>query len=357
MFDRRLLAPRLFFVQAELAACHPGFEAHLRYPFVNSPESRDWLEARGEPVDGIWFTSHAATSLALAEPVPEDPFAALAPELRRADVVFGNLECPLSARGRRMANDCAYRGEPRFAARLAEAGFRVLSLANNHAFDYGETALLDTLGTLASHGLAGVGAGPSLSAARAPAWVEAGGLRLAFLAYSLVGPEWAYAGPDECGVAPLNPLVVQQDIERVRPEADLVLLSLHWGVELAPLPTPRQAQLARHFIDLGADAVLGHHAHVPGSIEIYRGRPILYSLGNFCFGHDHDTWGHDMLVRLDFEGARLRALEVVPVRGRWQPAPVNGQPAEAFHRHLTRICAPFGTAFDFDGACCRLRQS
>jgi poly-gamma-glutamate capsule biosynthesis protein CapA/YwtB (metallophosphatase superfamily) len=350
MFDRRLLPPRMFYHYPEVSACVPGFEGHSRIPFVNMPDSQQWLTALERPVHGIQLSSHAATSERLALPAEADdpgyPFSAIADDLR-ADIIFGNLECPLSDRGRRLNNDTCYRASPRFAEALARVGFRVVSFANNHAFDYGEVAFHDTLEALRTNGIAVVGAGASLGEARRPAILEVEGVKIAFLAYSMVGPDWIYAGPHECGVVPLNPLIVGQDIAAIRSKVDIVLLSVHWGVEGRSTPWPRLTEMARDFIDCGADAILGHHTHVPGSIDVYHGRPIFYSLGNFTFGHDHDNWGEDMIVRLGIENRQLRDVEVSPIRGRYQPGVLNGNDARQFHDRLMHISRGFkiGAAF------------
>jgi poly-gamma-glutamate synthesis protein (capsule biosynthesis protein) len=347
MLDSRLLPPRTFFHYPDVTTCGGWFEGQVRYPFVNTSESARWLNALDRHVHGVHYTAHMASSIPLELPQDGDrfdyPFRGVADEFRASDLVFANLECPLSTRGRRMQNDAAYSADPAFAAAMAAIGVRVVSFANNHCFDYGEVAFRDTLDTLKANGIAVAGAGTTLQEARTPAIIEIDGLKIAFLAYSMIGPDWIYATDTECGVAPLNPMIVGQDIARVRGDADLVALSVHWGVEVRPMPWPRLVELAHDFIDTGADMILGHHPHVPGSIEIYRDRPIFYSLGNFIFGHDHGNWGDNMLVKLHIDERQLSRIEILPIRGRYQPAVVNGEVAAAFHRQLVEVSRPFGT--------------
>jgi poly-gamma-glutamate capsule biosynthesis protein CapA/YwtB (metallophosphatase superfamily) len=352
MFDTRLRAPRLFFHKPEMTTCVPEFSPLFAMPFVNSEESRRWLARRGVSTTGIELTSHAAqsTPLDVSDSDAGHPFQAVSDHLRRADLVFGNLECPLSARGRPMSNDKCYCASPEFGAALAEASFRVVSFANNHCMDYGETAFLDTLDLLRDNGIAVVGAGSSLQRARQAAVFDVDGLRIAFLGYSMVGPDRAFAVDGESGAVPLNPLVAGQDIERIRLDVDLLILSIHWGDEIVARPSPRLVDIAHELIAAGADVILGHHPHVPGSVEIYRGKPILYSLGNFCFGHDHHYWSDNMMARLTADAEGLRALELIPIAGgdggRYRPRLLSNGAAAAFCDQLGQLSAPFRTRID-----------
>jgi poly-gamma-glutamate capsule biosynthesis protein CapA/YwtB (metallophosphatase superfamily) len=355
MFDTRLRPPRVFFHKPEIATCKPDFESLFAVPFVNGEESRRWLARRGISTFGIDLTSHAYQSkpLDVPEAEPGYPFRAVLPELRAADLVFGNLECPLSTRGRPMSNDQCYCASPDFGAALADASFRVVSFANNHCMDYGDAAFLDTLDVLEENGIAVVGAGRTLRAARRPAIFDLRGVRVAFLGYTMVGPERAFAVDGECGAVPLNPLLVAQDITSIRLDVDLVILSVHWGGEMVARPQTRLVDFAHELIDAGADAILGHHPHVPGSVEIYRGRPIVYSLGNFCFGHDHGYWADNMIVKLTVDASGVHSLELTPIGGgdggRYQPYVLRNGASGDFRRHLALLSEPFGARVEAGG--------
>lgn len=349
MLDRRLLPPRTFFHHPDFSSCAGNFEGQVRYPFPNTDESVLWLKDLDRHVHGIRATSHLAQSVPLQLPeggsAYDYPFRRIAGELRSSEIVFGNLECPLSTRGRRLNNDTCYQADPAFAEAMATAGFRVLSFANNHCFDYGETAFYDTLDALRRNGITPVGAGASLAEARTPALFHINGVTVAFLAYSLVGPHWIWATSDEGGAAPLNPMIVGQDLQRARRQADFVVLSVHWGVESRAVPYPRIVELAHDCIDNGADVILGHHSHVPGSIEVYRGKPIFYSLGNFIFGHDHDEWSDGMMARLHIEAGVLRKAEMIPISGRYQPEVASGDAAAVVRRRVAEASRRFQTPF------------
>ncbi|MFP5247467.1 MAG: CapA family protein [Thermoanaerobaculia bacterium] len=348
MPDRRLLPPRTFFHHPDYSSCGGTFEGQVRYPFPNTEESIRWLADLDRHVHGIRATAHMAQSLPLQ--LPDDgaaydyPFRAIADELRASEIVFGNLECPLSTRGRRLNNDSCYRAHPGFAAAMAAAGFNVVSFANNHSFDYGEVAFYDTLQLLKENGIQSVGAGATLAEARTPALFRVNGVTVAFLAYSLLGPHWIWATQDECGVAPMNPMIVGQDLQRARRQADIVIVSAHWGSEGRPVPYPRLVELAHDCIDSGADAILGHHPHVPGTVEVYRDRPIFYSLGNFIFGHDHDEWSDGVMARLHIEDGKLKRADVVPITGRYQPSLAPPEAAEVVRRRVTEASRRFQTS-------------
>jgi poly-gamma-glutamate capsule biosynthesis protein CapA/YwtB (metallophosphatase superfamily) len=353
MFDRRLTPPRVFYHYPDVSSVGGAFEGHIRFPFMNTRKSVEWLAALDRHVDGVHATSHLADSIALDLPPdaedPDYPFSRVAGAFQSSDIVFGNLECPLVSGGRRMMNDACYSASPAFAGAMAKAGVRVVSLANNHRFDYGEPGFLATMDALRANEIAVVGAGPSLEEARAPALFAIRGITIAFLAYSMIGPDWIFATDGESGIAPLNPMIVGEDIRRARAETDIIVLSLHWGIEGRATPWPRLVDLAHDFIDCGADVILGHHSHVPGSVEIYHRRPIFYSLGNFSFGHDHRVWGTDMIVNLHCDRDGVKQVELLPIRGRYQPAVVEGELAVRFHRYLSAVSRQFGTAPVFGG--------
>ncbi len=347
MLDVRLRPPRMFYYQPDAVECAPGFAGHFRVPFINSPESLAWLRARNQSLYGVDVTAHATESVPLEVSgdamVPHYPFAELSALLTNADIAFANLECVLTAQGRPARNDACYRASPSYADGIARAPLHVVSVANNHAMDYGELGLATTLQHLGASGVKAVGAGNSLRAARTPAVLESGANRVAFLAYTMIGTDTIYATEDEAGVAPLNPMILEQDIQKARSVADCVLVSAHWGHEGRAVPFPRLVELAHFIIDVGADAILGHHPHVPGSIEIYHKRPILYSLGNCCFGHNHGYWSDDMLITLVRDGSGWGGLEIRAIGGRFQPALRSGAQADALYTHVQQVSAGFGT--------------
>lgn len=231
-----------------------------------------------------------AIGRALQRSPADTPLAAVADRLRVADVTVGNLECALGVTGQPAAKSYTFRGPPTAADALRDAGFDVVSLANNHSLDYGEAAQAETLALLDAAGVAHVGSGRNEAAAYAPTFVEARGLRLAFLGYVNVPVEfngfdtahWRAVG-ERPGLAWAEPARVAADVAAARAQADLVIVLLHAGYEGRTTPNAIQRANAYAAIDAGAALVLGAHPHVLQGVEQYHGGWIVYSLGNFVF--------------------------------------------------------------------------
>lgn len=247
------------------------------------------------------------------------PFAQVAPLLQGADIAVGNLECALGDLGEPAGKSYTFRAPPAAAQSLAQAGFDVLTLANNHALDYGPDALLQGIDLLRQAGIQAVGAGADAAAAHAPARWQGEGLTLAFLGYVAVPVEgrppyfdaetWAatVAAP---GMAWATPAQIAADVAAARQQADHVVVLLHSGYEYVPSPSEEQIAAAHAAIDAGATLVLGHHAHILQGVQFYNGGVIAYGLGNFAFTIDGPPETALLNVWLDRDG--VRALDVVP---------------------------------------------
>jgi hypothetical protein len=208
------------------------------------------------------------------------------------DVVFGNLECTLPGDGRRVPMEPWVIGTPELVRAVKAAGFTVVTLANNHAFDCLTDGYRNLRSLLDELGLPHFGAGMNLDEAAAPAILEQNGLRLAFLgAVDERSGVSQFAGPSQFGVAPLDVDRLARQIRDLRSRVDHVLVSVHWGEERFLIPSPVQIEQARALVDAGASMVLGHHPHVLQGMEIWRDSPIAYSLGNFIADEVHFTDG------------------------------------------------------------------
>lgn len=245
--------------------------------------------------------------LVLDEPDADHWLSGIAPAIRAADLAVAHLEVPHTASAHEMAGDIPAPGAPpENVAAIARAGIGMVSLAGNHIADCGPQGIADTVALLESSGIAHAGAGADLASARAPAFVDAGGRRVALLSYNCVGPEGAWAAPGKAGCAYLRvrtadgaavsprarlervdpdvPALLARDIAAARRQgADTVLVAMHKGqVHTPAMLQPYEREIARAAIDGGADAVLSHHAHIVRGIEFHRGRPIFHGLGNGC---------------------------------------------------------------------------
>ncbi|HEX29995.1 TPA: CapA family protein [Candidatus Poribacteria bacterium] len=208
-------------------------------------------------------------------------FQHVAETLRKGDIVFGNLDSPLSKSG--SPNPEKPQGSPHLRAApdavegLKYAGFNVISLANNHAMDYGVEALTDTLDVLDKSGIRHVGAGEDEDEARKPTIFEDKEVSVALLAYTYTYP----ATSKSAGCAVIKERKIREDIEKIKERADVITVSLHHGICYSDYPVPSHIELAHRIIEWGAHLILGHHPHVLQGIERYKHGIIAYSLGNF----------------------------------------------------------------------------
>ncbi len=283
---------------------------------------------------------------ALAQDPPDSPFAAVAPLLRGADVTVGNLECALGTGGRRARKSYTFRGPPVAAASLADAGFDLVSLANNHSLDYGAPALDETLRALDAAGVRFAGAGPNEIEAYRPAILDVHGLRLAFLAYVDTPAEGSYsagawrARGDRAGVAWADPDRIAAGVTAARQAADLVVVLLHSGREGSSTPDRAQRRAARAAIDAGAALVIGAHPHVLQGLERYNGGVIAYSLGNFVFdGFGNRQESAILRVTLGRDGVRAVAWAPVVLRA-GRPVLADEQQAKAIRQRLDQLSDP-----------------
>lgn len=213
------------------------------------------------------------------------PWLSVAPVLRSADLSVANLEGAVSTRGAPWPGKLyTFRGPPA-ALRTAGsyAGLDAVSVANNHSLDYGRVAFLDTLRHARRFGIAPFGGGSDLTAARRPAILVAGNLRVALLGFSDVRPLGFDAGAARPGTTPAFPDIVAADVRTARRRADVVIAYFHWGVERSFLPSARQRALAQTALDAGAQVVIGAHPHVLQPFARKGNRLIAWSLGNFVF--------------------------------------------------------------------------
>ncbi|HEY8026276.1 MAG TPA: CapA family protein [Burkholderiaceae bacterium] len=232
-----------------------------------------------------------------------DPFRAFSAILADADIRVGNLECVVASKGEPEDKIFTFRANPRTLATLKQH-FDAVSIANNHSGDFGRPAFAEMLGLLDKEGIGRFGGGHNLAEAHVPLVIERKGLRIALLGYNEFMPRSFEADADAPGTAWSEDEQVIADIRKARSDyrADLVIPIMHWGWENEPKANARQRQLARLMIDAGADAVIGGHPHVTQDVEYYRGKLIVYSVGNFLIDAlDNDAQTKGWVVKLQLE--------------------------------------------------------
>lgn len=273
-----------------------------------------------------------------------DPLAHFAAALKDADFTVGNLECPVATKGHALDNKIyTFRARPEVMEAL-KGRFDALAVSNNHSGDYGQEAFVQTLDLLDKAGIRSFGGGRNLAAAHAPLWVERKGLRIALLGYNEFKPRSFEAGADWPGVAWSEDSQVVADIRAARAAgADLVIPVMHWGWEREPQPNERQRQLARTMIDSGADLVIGGHPHVTQGAEYYKGKLIVYSLGNFVFdGFETPETRRGWLLRLTVDRAGLIAWDTLAAdmddAGTPHPVPGAQTPCGKAGDNTVKLC-------------------
>lgn len=231
----------------------------------------------------------------------------ISPELleimNNADVMVANNEFTYTNRGTPLAGKAwTFRADPKRVFLLKEMGVDVALLANNHAYDYGEESLIDTMQTLKDAGIQYFGAGYNLDEAKAPLYLTVDGKTIALVAASRA--EKNFKTPQATDEKPGILLCYDTElfvasIKEARQHADFVIAVVHWGTEYSNELEPVQEETAKLYIDAGADAIIGAHSHCPQPIDFYNGKPIVYSLSNFWF---NDTPLDSMLIELHFYG-------------------------------------------------------
>ncbi|OGJ86674.1 MAG: hypothetical protein A2268_13285 [Candidatus Raymondbacteria bacterium RifOxyA12_full_50_37] len=252
-------------------------------------------------------TSECIKLMAVGDIVPDTTESIVTENIKQyiqsADLAMANLEAPLTDGTDPIEKSGPLiKAKPSGASVLRDAGFHLVSIANNHIFDYGKKGLDQTLFSCHTKGLDTVGAESNSMIARSPRQYNIKGIKLAIIA--LTEREFSIADNNTAGAAELDPINAWHAITEAKANADLLIVSAHGGSELSPFPNPRLQRWYRFMVDIGASAVIGHHSHVIQGLEIYKGAPILYGLGNFYFPdgyHASSVTREGLLVILDIK--------------------------------------------------------
>jgi poly-gamma-glutamate synthesis protein (capsule biosynthesis protein) len=336
----------------------------FRVPYLRLEESLDAIRDRIGPVefDVTYAQRHFLTiqhDLEWATDQDEwrHSFRRTRDLIQSADIAFINLEMPISDRAQMQQTSSV--GAVAYADALAWAGFDVISIANNRMLDAEMIGVLDTREALSRAGIGAIGGGRNLKEARLPYIVERNGLRVAFLAYTS-GVSWfgvdGFARPGGAGVMAMDPILIKEDIERVRDEVDFVALSFHWGVGSREAPQDilgAGRRFAQEMIDAGADIIIGHGCHCSKGVEVYKGGVILYQIANYAFGHSHDYFEDYYLTRLTLERGSIPRVELLPTSGFGldvvQPYTLEGERAQKLLRRIQGLSRTLDTEMTIEG--------
>jgi len=267
------------------------------------------------------------------------PFLKIRDYLKSADLVFGNLETPITQGPEIPDFEMIFRSNPGTEQALKQAGFSIFSLANNHTPNFGEKGLKDTFNFLGSAGIKYVGAGQNEQEAYQPVYVEKRGIKFAFLAYNDIDVVPAYYGAsaNRFGTAFMRIDKMTEAVKEAKQKADFVIVSMHAGIEYARKPNNSQINFAHAAIDAGADLVIGHHPHVVQTLEKYKGKYIFYSLGNFVFDQPQsEETKEGLAIKIYFAKNGINKISLLPVvmENLAQPEMVNKNEADKILQRL-----------------------
>ena len=198
---------------------------------------------------------------------------------------------------------------------IKKIGFNCVTLANNHIMDYGADSLIFTIKELEKSNIHYVGAGKDINVASTIKYINISDRTIAIV--NACEHEFSIANIHNAGANPLNPIFLFYQIQEAKKRADYIILIIHGGIEHYQYPTKRMVDTYRFFIDAGADTVINHHQHCPCGFEVYKGKPIYYGLGNFCFDWDgkrNSIWNLGYMVRLNLTNDHQISSEIIPYR-------------------------------------------
>jgi len=229
---------------------------------------------------------------------PDYPFYSVYPIFRRSCIVLGNLEGPFAKHAEQQKRNFTYKVDPKNVRILRRAGFNVLTMANNHLLDCGREGIVETFSALKKHNIKYIGAGKNEEEAHSPEILQAGKYKIGLLGY--YWNQRTAARGNKPGSAMDTKDHLANDIRKLRSLVDRVVVTVHWGVPYDRYPSEEDKKKAHFAIDCGADIIIGHHPHIVQPFEVYKNRPVFYSIGNFAFGSGNSK-AEAILTAFDFQ--------------------------------------------------------
>ncbi len=287
------------------------------------------------------------------------PFTMLFKKLQSYDILAGNLECPISTTGTAIKNKRFYfKARPSSAVALKWAGFKIMSLANNHIMDFGDNAFFETMAILDENEIKYVGAGRNISEANNIKIIRIRNRKVGFLSFNDIPPDYYAATAETPGTAKASRENIISTIRANREKVDILVVMFHWGIEYQYTPEPQQRDLGHLAIDVGADIVIGTHPHVVQPFEYYKGKVIAYSLGNFAFGSYGDPPAHTadygMILEAEVKDRDNIKIRIIPINVfnydvKFMPRLPIASKNEAFLNIMNKMCLPYGASIDLNG--------
>ncbi len=311
-----------------------------RPPFYIKPDTPLKITAVGDLMMSSWIID------LVREQGVDFPFDSTRSWVESADLAIANLEAPLTTSDNKFPDKTfTFKVPPEFVNGIANAGFDVVTMANNHIADYGCEGIQHSIETLTAAGIQFCGAGATVDDACAPAIIETNGLRVAFVGFSMTYPEDFWASKTRCGTCYPTPERLYEVINECEMIADLTIASFHWGAEKHTTPREYQIQYAHMAIDYGADLVLGHHPHVLQGLELYKNKLIAYSLGNYVFASYSNSSRTSIVLRCMIRPEGLVLARVVPINVhnatvKFQPVEFKGSYRDRVIQDLNSISKP-----------------
>lgn len=284
---------------------------------------------------------------------PDVFFAEIGKTLKEADLVLGFLNCAISDVGEKKQDvKMSLRAPPGLARGLASSGFDVLSLATPHSSDYGPKALKETIRLLKWYGIKPIGAASDLTSARKPVILTIQESKIAFLAYyqgGLFSGVYANDLPPKGnpGLAPADYHLMKDDVAKASQRAELVIVLLHWGEQDSDKVTKRQKYFTHGLIDSGADLVFCQRLHTFQGIELYKSRPIVYSMADFVFERYDKRYSRVVVPEIIFRNDRVSRIKLIPIQTdtgvNYQPKLLHGDEASSTLKIYQSLCAELDT--------------
>ncbi len=274
------------------------------------------------------------------------PFKYVKKIIKSHDLAFCNLECPVPRKGFPLNKKYCFRADSSFIEGVVNAGFDIISIANNHTLDWDRSGFTSTQDLLLKNGLYPVGGGKNQKEARRPTIVTVNGLKFAFFAFMDMLPDAIIYLEDKPGPAYASTAEVLNEIERVKNKVDFIIVSIHWGIEFNRYPRIDHVKKAHKIIDAGADMILGHHPHVLQSVEVYKKRPIIYSLGNFVFDQHELHERQSAIFECIFRKGKIDSISLFPVLlEKFRPKIPGGKERGKIAAKIKEISGKFKTNF------------